>query len=766
MDPVAKGAVWFFWAVASLMFTLCVIGGVKSGNGLAWNPLSWDIDSYVVIFLMILQAGVCSAGTADYLFVKHDLSARLNASTLGIVDRAMTARNANALKKAHDLADELIQRLPSWPWAYAFRGQLRAALHRSDEALRDFDKAIALRSDDPLARLARAEHRLSAGDAAGALEDLEALPSERQSENSILKLMGSALYKLGRRDEAVVAFERVVRKDPSDPAARAGRGEALTASDARSVAHGRTSIGALEVFVMEEGERIALSALSAVGRESLSREDVETAIQDFSFALAQAPSDRRLLRLRGDAYFRNGDLQAGEADYQAALDGADAKQRAIALRQRGLSRRRMGDGAGAIADYTASLNAEPSHQAYFYRALQYEQMGRIQEAHADIQVAVSLADGDDDYLSHRAALLAAIGDVVASGKAFRDVEIRFPANAHNYSLWLGALLERDAIVDALVLSARAVAACPDDPFLRLTSARVRSVNDQVDNALAEVAKALELGADGAQAAYLAAQVLADAGRLDEAEARVSAAADNASKYQHMALTTRVTIRRRMGKVDEALEDISRAIELNPSTAGMWVERACLRLEKSGATLDVLTDIEEALSLNPESVSALNHLSEYYLKSGDTPRALQVAQKAVDLHGIASSKRILAHGLFAARRWDEAAELLAELVRLNSRDTGSLWSLAAAHANAGRFAEAEAAFSALTQLDGTELDARAGLAVTVSQQHRSVEAIALFKSLREEFGPAAQDWIERRLFPDMLPEYDVVLADWEASRSTP
>ncbi|CAM3650918.1 tetratricopeptide repeat protein [Nocardioides zeicaulis] len=766
IDPVAKGAVWFYWFVASSMLCLCAIGGVKSGAEFTPVVADWTVDSYVVGFLMLLQLGVCGAGTADYLFVRRDLDVRLRESTLGIVERAIAARNAPDYDEAHRLADDLIRRLPSWPWAYAFRGHVRMSLGRKEAALEDFDKALMLRSDDPVARLARAEHRLAAGDAAGALEDLGELPPERHREHAVLKLKGSALYKLGRRDEAVVIFDQVVRRNPDDPEARVRRGEALAESDSRSAAHRRGSIAALEVLVMEEGERVALTALSQVGRDNLSRRNVKMAIQDFSFALAQAPTDRRLLRLRGDAYIRNGDLEAGERDFEKALSGADDKERAIGLRQRGRARERAGDNAGALADFTASIEVLPTHQALFYRALHHERFERTVEALEDVEGAVSLAPDDDDYLSHRAALLAAGGEVGESEAAFRDVELRFPANSHNYSLWLGTMLRRGAIIDGLGLAARAVAACPEDAGVRLMAARIKSENGQYERALADVDAARELGADEAQADYVAARILADAGRLDEAEASVARAAAAPSDYQHVALMTRYVVRRRRGDLSGAIADVSRAIEITPGASELFVRRACARLALTGANTDALDDIEEALKLNPGSSSALNHLSEYYLTIGDANKAVAAAENAIAHSGSGRSKRLLASSYFLARRWAEAIDLLAELVRTNPSDDDSLWSLAAAYSNSGRFVEAEATFAALVQLDNSNLDARAGLAVSVSQQHRSRDAVSHFRTLKADFGLASQEWIDKRLHPDLLPEYSVVMNDWETALMPP
>jgi tetratricopeptide (TPR) repeat protein len=745
------------------MLLLCIIGETKSPGVLTLDPRRWYVDTYVVDFLMLLQVGICAAGTADYLYVRKDLQIRLGASTLGIVERAMASRDAGDLSRAHELADELIKRLPSWPWSYTFRGHLRAAMERREQALQDFDQALKLKSDDALARLARAEHKLSAGDPAGALDDLDALPHERQSENAILKLRGSALYRLGRRAEAIIVFDKVVRSSPTDADARVSRGEALAASNHRATDHGNASIAALEMYVIEEGERVALSTLSAAGTDSLSREDVETAIQDFTFALDQAPDDRRLRRLRADAYYRKGDFDAGDADYRVAMENADPKQLAVALRQRGLARRRSGDGSGALRDFNASIDTYPTALAHFYRGLYYEEIGRADYALADLDAAVDMAPEDDDFLSHRAALLAATGDFDGSGAAFRDVEARFPANSHNYAVWLGTLVRRGNLLDALALSGRAIAACPDDPHLRLTAARIRAENGQVDNALHQVEEAVRLGVSPAQASHTTAQVLAMAGRLAEAEVGVSAVADEPSPDQRFALLTRHKIRREMGNLTGALADLDQVIALDPESVGVLVERACLLLAIDGASPEALADIEKALEINPASAFAINHLAQWRAANGDTAKAIEAAERAISAaQGDGYGKRTLGLTYFQARRWDDAVDVLAEVVRATPKDKRALWTLGAAYANGGRSAEAEATFSALVQLDRGDLQARAGLAVTVSQQGRSDEAIAQFTQLREEFGHEASDWMENRLSADVLPHYAMVMADWRAS----
>ncbi|TXL60843.1 tetratricopeptide repeat protein [Aeromicrobium terrae] len=762
IDPVARWGVYFYWTVATLMLILSTVGGLKSDGTFTWNPEDWSADTFTVIFLLILQIGVCSAGTADYRFVQRDLISRLDASSLGIVERAMAARDTGELEQALMLADNLAKRLPSWPWVYAFKGHLLTTLDRPEEALAEFDRAIALRSDDAVARIGRAEHRLVAGDAQGALDDLDALPPSRTSETGVLRLKGSALYKLGRRDEAVALLSSVVRRDPSDADARVARGEALAGPEIHSEHHPSSPIAALGAVVLEEGEKVALSTLSDIGRESLSREDVDTAIQDFTFALEQSPGDRRLLRLRADAYFRNGELEAGRSDYDAAMSGADDTQVAIALRQRGASYRRAGDASEAIADFTASLAVQPTHQAYFYRSLEYEWLGRPTDALTDIDAALGLAPNDDDYLSHRASLLAATGAHAASDALFREIEIRSPSNAHNYYLWLGALLRRGAVIDALALSARAVASCPTDADLRLISAQVRSQNGQVDRALLEIEEARELGAHEAQAAYLAAQVLAGADRMEEAEDRVNRAAEEPSRFRNAALMTRHRIRRLAGNLEGALSDLDVATTLMPNVPAVWVERGCLRMTMDGPTEDALADFNHALTLDANSITALNHLSDYYLRLGDISAAVAAAERSLSLQENSEDRVGLARTLIRAHRWDEAIEVLSDIVRASPSDAEHLWQLAAAYSNSNRFEEAEATFSALVQLDESNLNALAGLAVTISQQERSDDAVRAFRVLREQFGAAAQEWVSTHLFEEFLPKYEVVKADWDSS----
>jgi tetratricopeptide (TPR) repeat protein len=527
---------------------------------------------------------------------------------------------------------------------------------------------------------------------------------------------------------------------------------------------GSSPIASLEVLVLEEGERVAITALSRLGRENLSKQDIETAIQDFSFALEQDPDDRRVLCLRGDAYIRSGDLSAGESDFERAMQEANADDLAMALRWRGLSFRQIDRREAALADFDASIAAAPSHQAFFYRGLLRGEMGRLDESLADLERAVELKPDDDDYLSHRAEVMAAVGRVAESEDEFRRIELRFPDNSHNYLLWVGSLMRRDLYEEALAVAERAVLACPEVASIRLASARANAATRRFGRAQQELDAAAELGAAAEEVSHLRGKVLRDLERFDDAEAAFTVAAEGSWKYQHLALADRFVVLRQLDRPAEAL-DINRAIELSPSTAEFWVERGCLKMAAYPET-DVLSDLARGLELDPRSVSGYLHLARYHFNRREHDLAIQAANHALDLGTETMSRRSRARALFWAQRWDEAASAYSEILDDQRDDEDLLWQLAACYANGGRFADAEAIFKQLIQREPANISAAMALAVTVSQQGRSEEAVELFRSRRATFGDDAEHWIDGSLHPTMLPLYDVVIADWNASASSP
>jgi len=112
---------------------------------------------------------------------------------------------------------------------------------------------------------------------------------------------------------------------------------------------------------------------------------------DFEGAVAMFDSAIKLgLGDIAEIYVCRGEALAYLGQWQAAEDSINEALRlqpymAIAYNERGNVRRFQRDYENAIADYSSAIHIEPTyHEAYYNRALAYEEKNRFAEAEADL----------------------------------------------------------------------------------------------------------------------------------------------------------------------------------------------------------------------------------------------------------------------------------------------------------------------------------------------------------------------------------------------
>lgn len=164
--------------------------------------------------------------------------------------------------------------------AEAFRrlGNAKAEAGALDDALRDFDNAIKLRSDDAVAYAARGEVRLSRRDTSGAIADFTTAIRFNPRSAEYLVARGHAQMVDGRPDDAIADFSAALVLDPKSASGLNNRGLAFR----------------------KKGE-------------------LDRAIADYSAAMAINPLYALAFNNRGYAYEAKGLKAAAIADFRQAL---------------------------------------------------------------------------------------------------------------------------------------------------------------------------------------------------------------------------------------------------------------------------------------------------------------------------------------------------------------------------------------------------------------------------------------------------------------
>lgn len=386
------------------------------------------------------------------------------------------------------------------------------------------DLAGELVLDEYRDQLDQAERLLGAGDAAAAIEVLEALLAAKPDHGQALIVLGDARLLAREPGRALAAFERALELRAGDPAALVGHGLALVGLGRPEAAI--TSLG--RAVAEAAGDRgILADAYRGRGVAWRRRGDVDKAIRELRKAVAEDGEDIDARAALGEA------LVADGGPYDEALrhlERAAAADHPPALALYALGRMALVDGAVAIAgerlgraraiaerDPTplgaqvrldiiiaqgdAALAAHDAHAAhgFFLEALQVEprradlhakialthrSIGNLDAALASYERALALGAGAD-------TLRAAVDTAIAAGDPLRQAR------------WASDLLAVDP-TDVRAIVARGAAMAAEQPEAARALLELAAARDDVDAHVWLARLALARDAAAAQASAMAA----------------------------------------------------------------------------------------------------------------------------------------------------------------------------------------------------------------------------------------------------------------------
>lgn len=219
--------------------------------------------------------------------------------------------------KALDDIDRAVKLDPRSSRAWHDRGSLLAYLGRAREALKAYDRGLALAPADAEMLVGRSGVRETLKDQAGAEADLDAAAKADPNSAFVFNARGLYDWNHGRLDAGLAEFDRAIELGP------------------------------------EEADIYFNRALILIEQNHQDR-----AIRDLNLALKLDPKDARAMALKGEAFRRLG-------DQTRALEVLDAAVQldpdlAVALWRRGLVEAELGDKAAAEADRARALKLDPT----------------------------------------------------------------------------------------------------------------------------------------------------------------------------------------------------------------------------------------------------------------------------------------------------------------------------------------------------------------------------------------------------------------------
>jgi tetratricopeptide (TPR) repeat protein len=383
-------------------------------------------------------------------------------------------------------------------------------------------------------QVAAARAALVKGDPQGAVEELEALLTDRPDHLGALDLLGAAKLVLGQPAEAQEIFIRAMGVRRDDPEALVGLGEALVEQGLCSEA----LVPLARSIEVAGGDRALLAdAYLALGRAWRGAGDLDKAIRELRKAVAEAPDDAVARAALGDALLADDRTSSREA--RGHLERAAEAESAPALALLDLGELALADGLTAQA------------ATYFERARDAAAAGHGPTARGH-QIAALLGQGDVARArrEHAAAHL----------RYLEALELDPKRGAIHARL---AALHRDLgnLHAALAAYELALALSPTAPLLRAAIAAAHAAGDRV-RAVRWANDLLPL--DPAAPIALAARVaeLIDRGELDAAAAMLAGAPDGVELALERARLERARVAGPAGAAKAAVAARA-ALELDP-----------------------------------------------------------------------------------------------------------------------------------------------------------------------------------------------------------
>ena len=316
--------------------------------------------------------------------------------------RAIALTNLHRDSEAEADLRRVVVLKPDFSRAHRSLGRLLLDRDKTDEAKREFARAIELEPKLSGVRLDYASALIKSGDAAGAADQLNAAIAQGEVNALSYALLGLACERLGKIDEAFSNYSRAIEMDPNSATAREGRahlfegrGDVAKAIEDYTAAYRAVAAPDLALRLARLHVRAGQvqAALQVYRRLLMEREDFEVrtemaqvmnengqadeAAREIAAMTAARPKDAKLLILAGDVYFAaKPDVAAGY--YRRSVEADPGNNRARVQLGAALVRSTQYEAAlpvlaDALARETTNYQAHANLATALFKLRQYPQ---------------------------------------------------------------------------------------------------------------------------------------------------------------------------------------------------------------------------------------------------------------------------------------------------------------------------------------------------------------------------------------------------------
>ncbi|MBV8175419.1 MAG: tetratricopeptide repeat protein [Verrucomicrobia bacterium] len=254
--------------------------------------------------------------------------------------------------------------------------------------------------------------------------------------------------------------------------------------------------------------------------------------------------------------------------------------------------------------------------------------------------------------------------VYKSEEAFwTDTLVKNPACWMGYNNLGNALLQKGQVDEALAQFRKALEINPHYVEARSNLGAALFQKGQVDEAVAQYERVLEINPNHAPASYNLGLALFQKGRVDGAITQYKKAV-KINPYYPEAHNTLGHALLQEGQVDEALAQFQRALDINPNYVEARYNLGNALFQK-GRSDEAIDQFQKALEINPNYVNAYSNLGVVLFEKGRLDEAVAQYKKAVEIDSKSFAIRYnLGNVLFEKGQLNEAITQFQEVLRLN------------------------------------------------------------------------------------------------------
>jgi tetratricopeptide (TPR) repeat protein len=314
------------------------------------------------------------------------------------------------------------------------------------------------------------------------LRDGELLTTLRPTSSTAWNIRGVALKQLRRLEESLQAFSKAIELSPENGATYLNRadvyrslerydlaladcnraitlepsfGGALALRGAVQIAKGLATAALKDceaAIHLEPTNALAYWTRAQIRRQ---QDALDLAIEDFGAAADRDPDNADVLLDRGDAYRQLRRYELAEADYTASLD---RRKNPDAFYKRGSVRVNLGALQGAREDLDLAIHLRPATAHYYSRrARVLRLMGEYAPAMADHDMAAALAPSVHDVYANRGITRWFSRDLAGAIEDFERAADFAGASRSTFHVWLWQLHTARGEAELAESAARAAA---------------------------------------------------------------------------------------------------------------------------------------------------------------------------------------------------------------------------------------------------------------------------------------------------------------------